>query len=83
MDRTTKELCSAEHIIKTHWPNRLRDALLAQKKLLEEGTEYVKLKVAIHAEEQEVGKAGQKLDLTTNGKDLPSIPTTLQIKIVD
>lgn len=73
-DRTTLKLCSPEHIIKTHWPNRLRDSLLAQKLLLETADDNVKVKIAIHAEEQEIGKAKQKVDLTTNGKDIKATP---------
>jgi hypothetical protein len=63
-DATKNKLCSAAHIIKTHWPNRLRDSLLAQKALLETGDDAIKVKIAIHAEEQEAGKAQQKIALS-------------------
>jgi hypothetical protein len=63
-DATTIKLCSAAHITKTHWPNRLRDSLLAQRALLENGDDAIKAKIAIHAEEQEAGRAQQKIALS-------------------
>lgn len=72
LDRTTLKLISPEHILKTHWPNRLRDALLAQKQLLETGDDLIRAKIAIHAEEQEIGKAKQKIDVTTKDKSINS-----------
>jgi hypothetical protein len=57
------KLLSPEHIKKTHWPNRYRDALLAQKTLLEYGEPTIKAKIAIHCEEMEAGKASQAVDI--------------------